>query len=86
MMILEGIVNDTRNNTIQEDLSPLCWKAYEQTLKPYHGWMVSQLFSVQILIGCVTSFWSSKSGTSNYTVSNEGLPLAEGSPTCFGYR
>jgi hypothetical protein len=42
MMILEGIVNDTRNNTVQEDLSPLCWKAYEQTLKPSveHGLLV----------------------------------------------
>lgn len=46
MMFLDGIVSDTKSGMINEDLRPLCLKAYEATLKKYHGWMVQQIFSV----------------------------------------
>ena len=49
MMILEGIVLETRSGTINDDIRPLCSKAYEQTLKNYHGWMVQKIFGVNVV-------------------------------------
>nr|CAH0104854.1 unnamed protein product [Daphnia galeata] len=40
MVFIEGIVCDSKNGTVNEDLRPLCLQAYEKTLKKYHGWML----------------------------------------------
>lgn len=45
MVFLDGMITDSKNNTVsEEDLRPLCTRAYEETLKNYHGWMVQQIF------------------------------------------
>ena len=36
--------------TGEEDLTKCAKKAYEETLKKYHGWMVQSIFSVCLLI------------------------------------
>lgn len=42
LLILEGLAQDDA----QDDLTSLCWQAYERTLKPFHGWFVQQIFSL----------------------------------------
>lgn len=49
MVFIEGIVCDSKNGTVNEDLRPLCLQAYEKTLKKYHGWMVQQIFHASLL-------------------------------------
>lgn len=50
MLFMDGIVSDSKNGTINEDLRPLCLQAYEKTLKNYHGWMVQQIFNVSHVV------------------------------------
>ncbi|XP_069684439.1 pleckstrin homology domain-containing family A member 8 [Periplaneta americana] len=40
------ILEDTRQGKNSEDLIPFLKKAYDETLKAYHGWMAQQLFGL----------------------------------------
>lgn len=79
MLFIDGIVCDTKNGQISEDLRPLCLQAYESTLKKYHGWMVQQIFNVSYLINMLLTMILFE--LSNLFIARvESLPLEERSP------
>ncbi|GBN37613.1 Glycolipid transfer protein [Araneus ventricosus] len=43
-VFLVCFVNDSKQEQHDEDISPFFHKAYEEKLKPYHGWIVQKLF------------------------------------------
>nr|XP_023022322.1 glycolipid transfer protein-like [Leptinotarsa decemlineata] len=45
-LFYQYLIEDSRNDQASSDLAPLLKKAYSETLKPFHGWLGSQLFNV----------------------------------------
>lgn len=43
---IANLVEDHNSGAKTENMVPLCKKAYEDTLKRYHGWIVQKVFSV----------------------------------------
>ncbi|GIX78755.1 glycolipid transfer protein [Caerostris darwini] len=48
-VFLTCFVDDSKQETCSENLSPFFHKAYEEKLKPYHGWIVQKLFGWMVL-------------------------------------
>ena len=48
-LFLKQIVDDHESGNKSENLAPFLKKAYEDTLKMYHGWLIQKVFSVRIL-------------------------------------
>ena len=46
IIFLQQIVADHQNATKTDNMGPFCRKAYEESLKKYHSWMVQKVFSV----------------------------------------
>lgn len=47
LLFFEKIVEDHKTQKATEDLVAFLKEAYKETLEPYHGWMVQQLFNVR---------------------------------------
>ncbi|XP_054719808.1 glycolipid transfer protein-like [Uloborus diversus] len=47
-VFLTCLVNDSKENICTDNLVPYFNKAYEEKLKPYHGWLVQKLFGIMV--------------------------------------
>lgn len=56
LLFFERIVEDHKVGTATEDLVASLKAAYTETLEPYHGWMVQQLFGVSINLSIYYQF------------------------------
>ncbi|XP_035232386.1 glycolipid transfer protein-like [Stegodyphus dumicola] len=45
-VFLTCLVNDSKEEQYSDNLVPFFNKAYEEKLKPYHGWFVQKIFGV----------------------------------------
>ncbi|XP_015908553.2 glycolipid transfer protein [Parasteatoda tepidariorum] len=45
-ILITCLIDDTKDGSCAEDLTPFFNKAYEEKLKPYHGWFVQKLFGL----------------------------------------
>ncbi|GFY53463.1 glycolipid transfer protein [Trichonephila inaurata madagascariensis] len=50
-VFLFSVVEDSKNDSHNESLSSFFQKAYEETLKPFHGMLVQKLFGWMVLAG-----------------------------------
>ena len=45
-LFLQQIVDEHQTGAKSENMAPFCKRAYEESLKEYHGWVVQKVFSV----------------------------------------